>query len=124
MAKDKKIQVPFDRNGNQLDYPSYGDSTKDNYKFYDTLIIQDPTTGYGRSSNKFTLVSKKDGKTYKMFPIDLVRLMRIATSTMGGQISGKWTFTRRGNATGIIYIEKLKSAIIIKGKYKVRKIKV
>jgi len=90
----KKIQVPFDNQGNQLGYEDYDCTMRDNSKFSDTLEF----TGIsrGRSSVKFHF-KRANGCKVEMFATDFEQLM------LAGElkISGSFDFCKRGSNYGV-----------------------
>lgn len=70
---------------------------KDNYEFFATLTLKH--VGRGRSSVGFSM-EDYDGKSYNMFLKDFEEMVKNNTLDHG-QISGKWTFVKRGQNYGI-----------------------
>lgn len=114
-------QIPFDKNGNQQDYPASwyvetgdaqvyvhrdgsegkapkyrqeGPEWKDNFEFEDTLTLV--AYGRGRSSVNFTL-QRTDGTTVSMFVSDFYDA---AFKMREGKIAGRFTFTKKGQNYG------------------------
>jgi len=106
-----KYEIPFDADGNQLDYP-LGDQEypthkartfwRSNHSFQDTLTLL--RYGRGRSSVTFTL-ARTDGKTVSVFVSDFVDMVRIMER---GRVSGTFTFTKRGLNYGCQLVEEAK----------------
>ena len=119
-------QIPFDKNGNQQDYPaswyvetgetqdymrgdgltgkapkyrSEGPEWKDNFEFDDTLTLV--AYGRGRSSVNFTL-QRTDGTTVSMFVSDFYDA---AFKMHEGKITGRFTFTKKGQNYGCRLVE-------------------
>ncbi len=97
-------KIPFDDQGNMWMNSQYvydTSNTKDNYTFSETMTITEyPKTKYG--SRQFELTDSKD-KTYSMFMHDAFEM--IAKNTIvKGQISGTWTFIRKGANYGLLFI--------------------
>lgn len=92
--------IPFDKNGNQMDYPGYGlDKTVPNFEFEDTLTYQ--SCGRGRSSVGFTF-ARSDGSTVNVFLMDMSKWI---PHLVGGKITGKFTFVKRGQNFGCTQVE-------------------
>lgn len=94
MAKTN-YKIPFDKNGNQMDYEGYGlDEMVDNFEFEDTLTFQ--SYGRGRSSVTFTF-KRVNGKTVSMFVSDFAD---IVGKMNHGHITGRFTFSKKGQNYG------------------------
>ena len=104
-------QIPFDKSGNQQDYPSswyvgeypnhkaVGPNFVDNFEFTDTLTYR--TYGKGRSSIGFEMV-RSDGTTVNMFVSDF----HIVISHMvNGKVTGRFTFIKKGMNYGCKLLE-------------------
>lgn len=115
------IQVPFDDEGNQLHYPlhrwaynpNHPDANsggyyrqdpiiKDNYEFMATMKFEDIQRG--RSAAYFHLTDAQ-GKKYTMFMTDLLDLLKRARRIESGEVTGKWTFCKRGANFGVKLVE-------------------
>lgn len=121
MAEKKgNYQIPFDRNGNQQDYPSEwyvgtgefkpyswkdgeyevtraeGPNWVDNFEFEDTLTLNG--FGRGRSSVTFSMV-RSDGTTVSVFVSDFYD-MAVAGAFKAGKIKGRFTFCKKGQNYG------------------------
>lgn len=122
MAAKKGIyKIPFDKDGNQQDYPqawyvptgemrkykdwqnieretpetkAAGPDWVTNYEFEDTLELV--SYGRGRSSVTFTL-KRTDGKTISMFVSDF---FDAAHKMNNGKITGRFTFVKKGQNYG------------------------
>ena len=89
-------KIPFDRNGNQMDYEGYGvGEMKDNFEFFDTLTFQ--SYGRGRSSVTFTMKRASTNTTVSMFVSDFAD---IVGKMNHGHITGTFTFTKKGQNYG------------------------
>ena len=108
MKKTGDYPIPFDKDGNQQDYPerqyyckgdkSYSADPKwiDNHEFDDTLTLE--TWGRGRSSVTFTM-RRTNGKTVSVFVSDFTAMAQHA-DFKAGQITGRFTFTKKGQNYG------------------------
>ncbi len=105
MKKTGNYQIPFDEEGNQLDYhdrSGWKPSTLiDNFEFEDTLSLSQ--YGRGRSSVTFEM-QRTSGKTVSVFVSDFFD-MAIDEHFAAGQISGRFTFTKRGQNYGCKLLE-------------------
>lgn len=98
------IEVPFDLNGNQLDYAWNGNprvSWRTNYEFTTTMEIKDFLRG--RSAAGWSLVDET-GKTYYMFMSELLKVLQTKTIEKG-VVEGKWTFVKRGQNFSVKLVE-------------------
>ena len=119
----KELFIPFDRNGNLLDYSYRGLSTEEeeickrdgkvehfwgrddtlrevfvpNFEFEDTLIFEGFSRG--RSSVKAHFKSQFTGKKYEMFISDLGDVIK--ANYFITKLSGRFTFVKRGQNYGI-----------------------
>jgi hypothetical protein len=107
MKKKGDYQIPFDKDGNQQDYPERqwyckGDKSyykypewRDNVEFEDTLTLE--TYGRGRSSVTFTM-RRKNGKTVSVFVSDFCDMAksRAFGEFDAGAITGRFTFCKKG----------------------------
>ena len=94
--KKATYKIPFDKDGNQLSYDAYNVfSFVDNFEFEDTL--QYVSYGKGRSSVTFKFKRKSNGKTVNMFLTDIDKIMNKLSH---GEITGKFTFSKRGENYG------------------------
>ena len=110
----KPIEVPFDKDGNQVDYPTWSYNrtpeggylpptpgpTLPNFEFEDTLTFD--SYGKGRSSVTFYLTRKSTGKGVTMFISDFTE---IVGKMVNGEITGKFTFAKRGQNYGCRLVE-------------------
>jgi len=100
MGKEYVGKIPFDKNGNLLDYAESWLVAQmiDNFQFEDTLQYD----GYsrGRSSAKICFKSATTGKKYEMFLTDFDDLMNCRGFDKN-TITGTWTFCKRGQNYGI-----------------------
>ena len=104
MAKGD-YKIPFDDEGNQLDYESFRRNpstgayepvgSKDNFEFTDTLTFQ----GYdrGRSSVTFQMKRFSTNTTVSMFISDF---SEIVNKMNHGAITGTFTFVKKGQNYG------------------------
>jgi hypothetical protein len=105
--------IPFDKDGNQQDYPTkqyYSNGNRllsaepkwvDNHEFSDTLTLVD--YGRGRSSVTFTM-RRTNGKTVSVFVSDFCEMAKNAAFS-AGQITGLFTFTKKGANYGCKLME-------------------
>lgn len=94
MAKGE-YEIPFDKNGNQMDYEGWNVATMvPNHEFEDTLTYLH--AGRGRSAVGFTF-ARSDGKTVNVFLTDMDKWI---PKMADGKISGKFTFVKRGQNYG------------------------
>lgn len=115
----KKLFIPFDRNGNLLDYSYRGITEEEkenervehfwgdgslievfvpNFEFEDTLLFE--RFSRGRSSVKAHFVSCSTSKKYEMFISDLEDVIK-ANCLINGKINGKFTFAKKGQNYGV-----------------------
>lgn len=117
MAEKKgNYKIPFDKDGNQQDYPdswytgSYPNAKRegpnwiDNFEFEDTLTLEG--FGRGRSSVTFNM-RRTDGTTVSVFVSDFYD-MAVAGAFKAGKIKGKFTFCKKGANYGCRLVEKAK----------------
>jgi hypothetical protein len=97
--KKGEYDIPFDKNGNQLDYELCNTTMIPNFVFEDELTLK--TYGRGRSSVTFTL-TRTDGKTVSMFVSDFTEMVN---HMVKGKIKGKFTFVKKGQNYGCKLIE-------------------
>lgn len=103
VSKKGQYQIPFDKEGNQLNYDCdyyYGHKLVDNYEFEDVLTY----VGYGkgRSSVVFTFV-RTTGPTVSVFISDMnVWIPRM----VNGTIEGTFTFRKNGANFGCCLVTK------------------
>lgn len=94
-------QIPFDDEGNQLDY---GNGYWRGTKFVDNFIFEDELTheswGRGRSSITFTF-KRQNGKTVSVFASNLVEFI---PHFENGKIKGCFTFVKKGQNYGCKYL--------------------
>ena len=96
-------KVPFDSDGNQLDYPSWKtDHWRDWFIFNDTLSL----TGYTRGQNSAKLIweSVEHGYKYSMFLSDMMPAVKDGLGA-GGTKTGEWGFCKKGKDYGIYLLE-------------------
>jgi len=95
-------QVPFDENGNQLDY--YEKRTWKPQKLVDNFVFEDELTlkdwGRGRSSITFNFI-RLSGQTVSVFASNLVEFIPYF---IDGKISGLFTFVKKGQNYGCKYL--------------------
>lgn len=113
MKKKGYYQIPFDKDGNQQDYPQRqwyckGNRTHsadpkwvDNHEFDDTLVLLD--YGRGRSSVTFTM-RRANGKTVSVFVSDFCDMAK-SQAFVAGVIAGRFTFTKKGQNYGCRLVE-------------------
>lgn len=102
MAKGE-YKIPFDEDGNQLDYDySWGSGfdMRDNHVFQDTLVFKE--YGRGRSSITFTMKRQSAGTTVSVFVSDFADMLPFMVN---GQITGKFTFVKKGSNFGCKFLE-------------------
>lgn len=89
-------KIPFDKNGNQLDYPSqWGNSVwQDNHVFSDKLELV--CYGRGRSSVTFTM-RRNNGSTVSVFVSDFTDMVQ---HMVRGHVTGNFTFVKKGQNYG------------------------
>jgi hypothetical protein len=114
MKKKGNYQIPFDSEGNQLDYhdPSgwKASTLVDNFEFDDTLSLC--SYGRGRSSVTFTM-ERNNGQTVSVFVSDFFDMAN-NKHFAAGQITGRFTFTKRGQNYGCKLLQAVET--IAKGK--------
>ena len=118
----KELFIPFDRNGNLLDYSYWGLNAEEekvckengkvehfwgdgtisevfvpNFEFEDTLIFKHFSRG--RSSVKAHFESQFTGTKYEMFICDLEDVIK--ANYFVTKLSGRFTFVKRGQNYGI-----------------------
>lgn len=94
-----KYKIPFNKNGNMVDYPIRWNENcewKDNYIWDD--ILEYSSYGRGRSSISFKFKSKMNGKEYYMFVSDFDNII---CELNKGMIKGNFTFVKKGKNYGI-----------------------
>lgn len=95
LAKNE-YKIPFDHDGNQLHYPDYKRfEMRDNYVFEDTLEFRDYSRG--RSAAYFNFAKESDGREVTVFLKDFCEIVKYM---INGKITGKFTFTKRGENYG------------------------
>lgn len=98
-------EVPVDKDGNWLSYPSYGQTAWELvFPFYGELEIL--SMYHGRSAKGLNLRDVNTGKTFPMFIGDLVDALQNGTFTVdqtpeGGRLKGWWTASKRGANYGL-----------------------
>jgi hypothetical protein len=99
-ASKKNYQIPFNVKGDLMSYEYHGAIMKDNFEFSDTLTYN----GYGRGRSAASLYfTDAKGITYSMFLSDFDDLMK-TKKLIGDQVSGKWTFVKKGSNYGIKFL--------------------
>ena len=104
----KQIDVPFNGNGDQVDYPCWiynrtpegvtrptPGPTMPNFEFEDTLTFE--SYGKGRSSVTFYMKRESTGKGVTMFISDFTDAL---PKMVNGKITGKFTFCKKGQSYG------------------------
>lgn len=91
-------QIPFKKNGDQAEYDSNWPPVfwADNCVFEDTLTFSGHY-GRGRSSVTFSLLRKATGTLVSFFVSDFAALVPKMTD---GTVTGKFTFTKKGQNYG------------------------
>lgn len=98
----KKYQIPFDENGDLINYPEsfMNPVFKDNFEFGDTLEYVDYSRG--RSAAYFNFVSLNTNRKYTMFMTDFNDIVHLLEK---GRITGTFTFQKRGMNYGVKKID-------------------
>lgn len=123
--KNGNYPIPFDKDGNQQDYPqswyvatgerakyrgseetyavtrSEGPNWKDNYEFED--VLTPVSVGRGRSSVTFTM-KRRDGTTVSVFVSDYFEMSQ---HMQQGVVAGRFTFCKKGQNYGCKLIKSL-----------------
>lgn len=97
--KTGDYQIPFHKNGNQLEYNEYWNPSlewRDNFEFHDTLALSN--YGRGRSSVTF-IMERSNGCFVSVFVSDFFD-MASHKDFKAGQITGEFTFTKKGQNYG------------------------
>lgn len=96
MSKTGNYEIPFDENGNQLDYAWHmkGVFWKQNFEFQDELTYK--SYGRGRSSATFCF-ERITGEKVNVFMSDMDIFV---PHLRNGKISGKFTFVKKGQNYG------------------------
>lgn len=98
-------KIPFNANGDQLDYEEWrAHEMVDNFEFEDTLVFSGHY-GRGRSSVTFTLMRMATSTLVSFFVSDFAALVPKMTN---GRVTGKFTFTKRGQNYGCKMVEETK----------------
>jgi len=97
LAKKGQYQIPFSENGSLQSYPYNPNEWRDNYEFEETLTYK--TYYRGRSSATIAFTDSKD-RQYEMFMTDFDDLMT-RKGLNGKEVTGRWTFVKRGQNYGI-----------------------
>lgn len=99
MPWDRK--VPFDQNGNLVEYPmDYDDYTwLEDPILQKTLIVD--RVRRGQSSTKIILKDEQN-REFAMFPMDLVEMLKCCICT-DGRVTGRWGFHKKGADYGVYY---------------------
>ena len=98
MLEKKKIQIPFDEQGNQMHHPyDFGcfKEYRDNYEFFSTLAFSCFCRGRSAAYAKFKNTS---GMICTMFLKDLEEAIPYMKN---GVITGLFTFVKRGQNYGV-----------------------
>ena len=97
MAIDK---IPFDKNGNMLEYVGYGDPEewRDNREFPATLRVE--TYERGRSAVRVIMADCATGARYPMFISDFVDMAK-STRIKYGEVGGRWIGGKKGSNFGL-----------------------
>jgi hypothetical protein len=94
-------QIPFDKDGNLWDYPSYDESEnvwKDNYTFIGRLNV----LGFERGRSAAHLIVTDDsGHEYQMFLTSFKQVLLTRNITKGEIEESEWTFIKKGCNYGI-----------------------
>lgn len=106
-AKKGQYPIPFDDKGNQQDYPTpswcNGANVEptwvDNFEFVDTLTYDNYSTG--RSSVGFRM-KRTNGTIVNVFLSDFSKMIPLLSR---GQITGRFTFTKKGANYGCKFLE-------------------
>lgn len=102
MAEKKVLQIPFDVNGNQMhhryDYGPFKEY-KSNYNFFTTLTFLHFVRGQSAAYAVFTCTG---GTRCSMFLVDLETVI---PHLKNGQITGEFTFCKRGQNFGVKLIK-------------------
>lgn len=88
------LKIPFDKDGHQLPYGLRAVELRDNYEFEDTLEYVNYSKG--RSSIGFEF-KRTDGTMVSMFVTDMNKILPLMKN---GQITGRFTFSKRGENFG------------------------
>lgn len=98
----KKIQVPFDEDGNLLVYPQEWriDKWVDNFEF--EAIMEVATYTRGRSAARFVLKDTETGVIYETFMKEFLRIVQSKKIDKGIIEKSKWTFCKRGQNYGVM----------------------
>lgn len=110
-VKKGQYQIPFDDKGNQQEYPTKTWSKNDlvdptwvdNFVFVDTLTYDNYNTG--RSSIGFRM-KRTDGTIVNVFVSDFSKMIPLL---LRGQITGRFTFVKKGMNYGCMFIGPLPS---------------
>jgi len=104
MPTPKKYQIPFDKKtGEMLSYPAIWEyiEWRDVYEFDDVLTYK----GYGRGrSSVLMYFVGSDNTKYPMFISDFHDVIE-NVGINGKQITGKWTFCKRGQNYGLKMVQ-------------------
>jgi len=103
MAKTGNYRIPFDVNGNQLDYPGWNTHEwRDNHEFVDTITFAG-VYGRGRSSVTFEL-TRAGGSKVMAFVSDFTDMVPLM---VGGSLYGRFTFVKKGQNYGVKLLEQI-----------------
>lgn len=123
----KELFIPFNRNGNMLDYSYWGISEEEkeickengkvehyfgngeiaevfvpNFEFEDELVFE--KFSRGRSSVKAHFISCTNDKRYEMFISDFGDVIREG-HLIGDRIMGKFSFVKKGQNYGVVLLK-------------------
>lgn len=99
---NKDLKIPFDTDGNMLDYPIGKINKVKNHIFYDMMRITNCIRG--RSSVRIILINP-NGKKYSMFLSSFIKMVK-ETDILEGQVEGYWYFVKKGANYGLEYLKK------------------
>lgn len=103
MIKKPTYQIPFDKEGNMLDYEHwYTEYMEDPQTFKDTLEYD--CCWRGRSAATFIWKSITTGKKYPMFMHCMDQLLK-SKQIAGNRVTGTFTMIKRGANYSIMLVE-------------------
>ena len=91
MKKIGNYQIPFNKAGDQLAYPTRDCMWNDNYEFDDTLELVD--WDRGRSSVTFIMKRQSNGQKVCVFVVDFYNM---SFRMNNGTVTGRFVFTKKG----------------------------
>lgn len=110
MKKNKvnmNFKIPFKQRDGKIVYLGYPDfiasEEVDNFFFKD--ILKFDGFSRGRSSAKACFISSETRNEYEMFLTDLELLIRDGKFSVGGIVDGEFSFTKRGQNYGVVFVE-------------------